>query len=276
MTLTAEIEEFFATPPAALNHTRALQAFNEFKFFLNRGEIRAAERVGEAWEVHPWVKKGILLGMRLGAPAETVVNAQVRFIERTTFPLRHLSVDDGVMLPAGGSAIRDGAFVGRGVLCEPPTYIDAGAYVDADTAIGSHSLIGSCVQVGKNVRLGPGTLLEGTLEPLKALPVILEDDVSIMGGSLVGGSVIIRHGVVIGPGVMLTAGTEVHDVSLEKTYAASGEDPLIIPPNAVVVSGQRPLRQPDRSTTVTRTVAIIVRYREPGQPASAVLKDLLV
>lgn len=276
MTLAGEIEEFYATPPDALNRHRALQAFNEFKFFLNRGEIRAAERSGDEWQVHAWVKKGLLLGLRLGMPTEITVNAQVRYVELTTFPLRHLSIEDGVMLPAGGSAIRDGVFVGRGVLCSPPMYIEAGAYVDAGTSVGSHSLIGSCSQLCRNVHIGPGTQIEGMLEPVEALPVIIEEDVYMAGTSCVRGSVIIRHGAVLGPGVMLSGGEAVYDAALERTYASAGDGPLVIPPNAVVVQGQRPLGQAHGpAAAIARTVPVIVQYREPGRPAAAALRDVL-
>ena len=276
MTLSAEIEEFFETPPDTLNRHRALQAFNEFKFFLNRGEIRAADRAGDAWQVHAWVKKGILLGLRLGTPAEITLNAQVRYIETNTFPLRHLSVEDGVMVPAGGSAIRDGAFIGRGVLCSPPMYIEAGAYIDAGTSVGSHSLIGSCTQVGRNVHIGPGTQIESMLEPVEALPTILEDDVYLAGMSWVQGSVIVRHGAVIGPGVSLSGGGAVYDEALETTHAPAGDGALVIPPYAVVVQGQR-LSEHQRGpgAGVSRSVPVIVQYREPERSASAVLKDVL-
>ncbi len=263
MTLVLDIEEYFATPSDALNRHRALQAFNEFKFFLNRGEIRAADRVGDTWQVHAWVKKGILLGMRLGTPVEVTLNAQVRYVETTTFPLRHLSVDDGVMVPAGGSAIRDGAFVGRGVHCAPPMYIEAGAYVDAGTIVGSHSLIGSCAQIGRNVHIGPGTLIEGMLEPIDALPVIIEEDAYLAGASC-------------GPGVMLSGGATVYDAAVERTYAPVGDGPLVIPPNAVVVQGQRRVGQQDAAVaSATRTVPVIVQYREPERAALAVLKDVM-
>ena len=275
MTLAAEIEEFYAAPSDSLNRHRALQAFNEFKFFLNRGEIRAAERAGDTWQVHGWVKKGILLGLRLGTPTEIVLNSQVRYVETNTFPLRHLSVEDGVTLPAGGSAIRDGVFVGRGVRCSPPMYIEAGAYVDTGTSVGSHVLIGSCTQVCRNVHIGPGTQIEGMLEPVEALPVIIEEDVHIAGTAWIQGSVIIRHGAIIGPGVMLPGGGAVYDAALEKTHTPAGDGTLVIPPNAVVVPGQRPAAQPHGpGAGFTRTVPVIVQYREPGRPASAVLKDV--
>ena len=276
MTLAAEIEEFFATPSDTLNRHRALQAFNEFKFFLNRGEIRAADRAGDAWQVHAWVKKGILLGLRLGTPVEISLNAQVRYIETNTFPLRHLSVEDGVMVPAGGSAIRDGVFMGRGVLCFPPMYIEAGAYIDAGTSVGSHSLIGSCSQVGRNVHIGPGTQIESMLEPVEALPAILEDEVYLAGMSWVQGSVIVCHGAVIGPGVALSGGGAVYDAALEKMHAPAGDRPLVIPPYAVVVQGQRLLEhQRGPGAGVSRSIPVIVQYSEPGRSASAVLKDVL-
>jgi 2,3,4,5-tetrahydropyridine-2-carboxylate N-succinyltransferase len=209
-------------------------------------------------------------------PVEVTLNAQVRYVETTTFPLRHLSVDDGVMVPAGGSAIRDGAFVGRGVECSPPMYIEAGAFVDAGTSVGSHALVGSCTQVSKNVHIGPGTLIAGLLEPIDALPVILEDDVYLAGASWVQGSVIIRHGAVIGPGVMLSGGATIYDAACGTTYAPPVDGPLVIPPNAVVVQSQRQLGQsPAAAGGVAQTVPVIVRYREPGRAAPAVLKDVL-
>lgn len=276
MTLASEIEEFFAAPADTLNRHRALQAFNELKFFLNRGEIRAADRAGEQWLVHSWVKKGLLLGMRLGTPAEITLNAQVRYIETTTFPLRHLSVDDGVAMPAGGSAIRDGAFVGRGVRCSPPMYIDAGAYVDTGATVGSHSTVGSCTQIGKNAHLGPGTQIDGMLEPVEALPVILEDDVFVAGNAWIQGSVIVRHGAVLGPGVALSGSGTVYDAALDTTHAARGDGPLVIPANAVVVAGFRALDGPRGGATgLGRAAAVVVRYREPGRPAQAALRDAL-
>jgi 2,3,4,5-tetrahydropyridine-2-carboxylate N-succinyltransferase len=274
MTLAGEIEEFFESPEEGRSRQRALQAFNEFKFFLNRGEIRAAERPGESWQVNVWVKKGILLGQRIGTPVEIVQNSQVRFVETNTFPLRHLSVEDGVSVPAGGSAIRDGVFLGRGVRCAPPMYIDTGAYVDSGTVIGSHSLVGSCTQVGKNVHIGPGVLIEGMLEPLEAMPVILEDDVHVAGASWIQGSVVIRHGAVVGPGVMLAGGVGIYDAALECIHAPAGDGSLTIPSYAIVVQGTRPVGQ-GRPAGVHLSAPVIIQYREPGQSAPAALRDAL-
>ncbi|HTO94326.1 MAG TPA: 2,3,4,5-tetrahydropyridine-2,6-dicarboxylate N-succinyltransferase, partial [Bacteroidota bacterium] len=153
MPLQADIEALYAADPAQLDRNEALRRFAEFKFFLNRGELRAAEKRGNAWRVNAWVKKGILLGFRLGELTDVSIDGRFRYFDKSTFPLKALSASDGVRLVPGGSAIRDGAFVARGVVCMPPMYINVGAYVDEGTMVDSHALVGSCAQVGKRVHI---------------------------------------------------------------------------------------------------------------------------
>lgn len=149
MSLQRDIERLFDQEPATVDRPAALSSFAEFKFFLNRGEIRAAECVNRDWKVNQWVKKGIILGFRLGALEDVSIDQRFRFFDRSTFPLKTLTVNDGVRVVPGGSSIRDGAFVARGVVCMPPMYINVGAYVDEGTMVDSHALVGSCAQVGK-------------------------------------------------------------------------------------------------------------------------------
>ena len=163
MALQADIEALYDADPATIDRAEALKKFSEFKFFLNRGEIRAAEKSGEGWTVNHWVKKGILLGFRLGALQDVSIDSRFRFFDRSTYPLKNLTAGDGVRLVPGGSSIRDGAFVARGVVCMPPMYINTGAYVDAGTMVDSHALVGSCAQIGKRVHISAAAQIGGVL-----------------------------------------------------------------------------------------------------------------
>ncbi|MDQ3820469.1 MAG: 2,3,4,5-tetrahydropyridine-2,6-dicarboxylate N-succinyltransferase, partial [Acidobacteriota bacterium] len=119
--------------------------FDAFKAALNRGEVRAAERDAEgAWRVNSWVKRGILLGFRMGALVEMSSSPSLRFFDKDTYPVRQTSVSENIRIVPGGSSVRDGAYLATGVVCMPPMYVNAGAYVDEGTMIDSHALVGSC------------------------------------------------------------------------------------------------------------------------------------
>ena len=61
---------------------------------------------------------------------------------RHTFPMRRFSVDDGVRIVPGGSSVRSGAYLAKGVICAPPMFVNVGGYVDEGTMIDSHALVG--------------------------------------------------------------------------------------------------------------------------------------
>ncbi len=176
--LAAEIDRLFAAPPrpAAGNEAADFALLDRFKAALNRGEIRAAEPDAEAatgWRVNPWVKRGILLGFRMGRIVDLTVGGdgspgRLPFFDKHTYPVREIGLDDGVRVVPGGSAMRDGVYLGRGVTCMPPMYVNVGAYVDDGTMIDSHALVGSCAQVGKRVHLSAAAQLGGVLEPVGA------------------------------------------------------------------------------------------------------------
>src|SRR5881296_2372987 len=214
--------------------------FAEFRAALARGEVRTAERRSDgAWCVNAWVKRGILLGFRMGALVDMSAHASLRFFDKDTYPVRPTTLADRVRIVPGGSTIRDGAYVAPGVVCMPPMYVNVGAYVDEGTMIDSHALVGSCAQIGKRVHLSAAAQVGGVLEPVGALPVIIEDDVLVGGGCGVYEGTIVRERAVLAPGTILTGSTVVHDVVREQVYRrpAGGGGVLEIPAGAVVVPG---------------------------------------
>jgi 2,3,4,5-tetrahydropyridine-2-carboxylate N-succinyltransferase len=276
MTLKESIEHFYAQDVSGIDKERALQAFHRFKFFLNRGEMRAAEFVDGAWKVNHWVKKGILLGFRLGELVDNSINKEFHYFDKSTYPLKQFTLEDGVRLVPGGSAIRDGAHIARGVVCMPPMYINVGAYVDENTMIDSHALVGSCAQIGKRVHLSAATQIGGVLEPIGALPVIIEDDVFVGGNCGIYEGTIVKHGAVIAAGVILTGGTPVYDAVKHTVYRKQADSPLVIPENAVVVQGSRPLTSAWAKTEqLSISTPIIIKYRDDKTDASTSLEDAL-
>src|SRR5713101_3628864 len=189
------------------------EAFAAFKAALNRGEVRAAEPTTESplgWKVNAWVKRGILLGFRIGAVVDmSADHGRLPFFDKATYPLRRFDVAGGVRIVPGGSSIRDGCYVGRGVTCMPPMFINVGAYVDDGAMIDSHALVGSCAQVGKRVHLSAAAQVGGVLEPVGALPVIVEDDVLVGGNCGIYEGTIVRRRAVLAPGTVVTGSTPV-------------------------------------------------------------------
>jgi 2,3,4,5-tetrahydropyridine-2,6-dicarboxylate N-succinyltransferase len=276
MSLQSDIEQLYAQELSALDRARAVQIFNEFKFFLNRGEVRAAEKVHGEWRVNHWVKKGILLGFKIGELEDFSLNPHFRYFDKSTYPLKQLAASDGVRLVPGGSSIRDGAYVARGVVCMPPMYINVGAYVDEHTMIDSHALVGSCAQVGKWVHISAGVQIGGVLEPVGAMPVIIEDHVLVGGNCGIYEGTIVENGAVIGAGVILTRSTPVYDVVRQTILRRQGDKPLVIPERAVVVPGNRPLSGGwAEAQQLTIATPIIVKYRDEKTDASTVLEDIL-
>ena len=276
MTLQQEIEDVYGQDLTGTHRARALQIFNEFIFFLNRGEVRAAEKIHGEWTVNQWVKKGILLGFRLGEMEDISVSNYFKFFDKHTYRLKKLSLGDGVRLVPGGSSIRDGAYVAKGVVCMPPMYINVGAYVDEDTMVDSHALVGSCCQVGKRVHVSAGAHLGGVLEPIGAVPVIIEDDVFLGGHCGVYEGTIVRQGAVIAAGVTLTGSTAVYDTVRQRVYRKESDRSLVIPEGAVVVPGTRPLTNEwARAEQLSVFTPLIIKYRDVRTSAYTALEDSL-
>lgn len=276
MPLRERIEELAAKADAPFTDAdRAL--FAEFKSALNRGEIRAAEKSSSGqWSVNSWVKQGILLGFRMGVLVDMSASTSLRFFDKDTYPVRPLTVADEVRIVPGGSSIRDGAFVARGVVCMPPMYVNAGAYVDEGTMIDSHALVGSCAQIGKRVHLSAAAQIGGVLEPVGAVPVVIEDDVLVGGGCGVYEGTIVRERAVLAAGTILTGSTPVYDLVRETVYQRKADAPLEIPAGAVVVPGSRAVQsERGREWGLSIYAAVIVKYRDAKTDRAVQLEDYL-
>jgi 2,3,4,5-tetrahydropyridine-2-carboxylate N-succinyltransferase len=275
--LEEEIQRHFAAGAAA-NDPSAREAFSQFRSALERGEIRAASpdpASPTGWRVNVWVKQGILLGFRIGTLTESSAGS-LSFVDKHTYPARAFTQGDGIRLVPGGSSIRAGAYLAKGVVCMPPMYINAGAYIGEGTMVDSHALVGSCAQIGKNVHLSAAAQIGGVLEPINASPVIIEDNVLIGGNCGVYEGAIVRTGAVLAAGTILTRGTPVFDLVNGTVIRATEELPLIIPPNAVVVPGSRAItRGKGEEWGLSLYAPVIVKYRDEKTDLSTTLEDLL-
>jgi 2,3,4,5-tetrahydropyridine-2,6-dicarboxylate N-succinyltransferase len=276
--LQESIEKHFAAGAAAGQDPAAMEAFLELRTALERGEVRAASpnvNSPSGWRVNPWVKQGILLGFRLGTLVE-MPGVGLSFVDKHTFPARRFVAGDGVRVVAGGSAVRAGAHVARGVICMPPMYINAGAFVDEGALVDSHALVGSCAQIGKRVHLSAAAQIGGVLEPVNASPVVIEDDVMVGGNSGVYEGTVVRKGAVLAAGTILTRGTPVFDLVSGQVLRATAELPLIIPENAVVVPGSRAVsRGKGAEWGLSLYAPVIVKYRDEKTSLSTALEELL-
>jgi 2,3,4,5-tetrahydropyridine-2-carboxylate N-succinyltransferase len=275
-TLRAELERFADGVPPGEEPT-ALEVFRALKAELNAGRVRAAERGADGrWHANAWVKAGILLGFRLGQVGPAATGGPFPFFDKDTYPLRALGPEDGVRVVPGGSAIRDGCYVARGVVCMPPMYVNVGAYVDEGTMIDSHALVGSCAQIGRRVHLSAAAQIGGVLEPAGALPVVIEDEVLVGGNCGVYEGTVVRERAVLAPGTVLTGGTVVFDLVHDRAYRRDGERPLEIPPGAVVVPGTRPVRSgPGKAAGIALYAPVIVKYRDEKTDIAVRLEELL-
>jgi 2,3,4,5-tetrahydropyridine-2-carboxylate N-succinyltransferase len=260
-----------------VQESAALEVFRELKAALNAGTVRAAERGADGvWRAHAWVKAGILLGFRLGRMGPAVPGSPFPFYDKDTYPLRAIGPNDGIRVVPGGSAIRDGCYLARGVVCMPPMYINVGAYVDEGTMVDSHALVGSCAQIGRRVHLSAGAQIGGVLEPAGALPVIIEDEALVGGNCGVYEGAVVRERVVLAPGTLLTGGTVVYDLVRDRVYRREGDRPLEIPAGAVVVPGTRMVKSGvGQREGIGLYTPVIVKYRDEKTDAAVRLEDLL-
>lgn len=286
--LPSQIEQLFDATPASYTEEH-FRLFSEFKNALNRGEVRAAEpdpATKTGWRVNAWVKKGILLGFRMGSivdmsadrPAVASPNERTRqpSIDKSTYPLRAIAVADGIRIVPGGSSIRDGCYIGRGVVCMPPMFVNVGAYVGEGTMIDSHALVGSCAQIGRNCHISAASQIGGVIEPVGALPVIIEDDVLVGGNSGVYEGTVVKRRAVLGTGTILNRSIPVYDLVKDAVYTATETEPLVIPEEAIVVPGSRAVSHPlGKKYGLSLQAAVIVKYRDAKTDARVQLEDLL-
>ncbi|HZN09606.1 MAG TPA: 2,3,4,5-tetrahydropyridine-2,6-dicarboxylate N-succinyltransferase [Pyrinomonadaceae bacterium] len=251
--------------------------FEEFKSALNTGAIRAAEKNANGdWVVNSWVKQGLLLGFRMGALVDMSTGESFKFFDKDTYPARPTKIGENVRIVPGGSTIRDGAYVAPSVVCMPPMFVNAGAYVDEGTMIDSHALVGSCAQIGKRVHISAAAQIGGVLEPVGAVPVIVEDDVLVGGNCGVYEGAIVRERAVLASGTILTGSTPVYDLVRGEIYQRTADGPLQIPAGAVVVPGARSVNnERGRAWGLSLYAAVIVKYRDEKTESSVQLEDYL-
>jgi len=330
MNLQAQIEEFYGRDTKEFSE-ECFRAFDELKAALNEGRVRAAEPDPSSltgWRVNTWVKKGILLGFRIGRVVEmpiwrpgagmgpavagsswpphidrqgTVardavpenrrsetaatemaqrqtaeVALQGQFRDKHTYPLKEIPADRNIRIVPGGSSIRDGCYIGQGVVCMPPMYVNVGAYVDDGTMIDSHALVGSCAQVGKRVHISAAAQIGGVLEPVGAMPVVIEDDVLVGGNAGVYEGTLVGAGAVLAAGTILTGSTPVYDLVRDAVYRREGEKPLMIPTGAVVVPGARAVTKGrGKELGISLYTPVIIKYRDEKTDQAVRLEDLL-
>ena len=277
--LASEIDRVSAAG-AQPDREQVRDLFITLRHALSRGEIRAAEPDSgspSGWRVNAWVKRGILLGFKFGTTVESHLTAHQErwpFLDKDTLPLKQVHVQSGVRIVPGGSSVRDGVYLGRGVICMPPMYINIGAYVGEGTLVDSHALVGSCAQIGARVHLSAAAQIGGVLEPVGALPVVIEDDVLVGGNCGVYEGAIVKRRAVLAAGTIITGSTPVYDVVNDRVIEPQPGEPLLIPEGAVVVPGTRPLeRGRAREWALAVATPVIVKYRDEKTSARTALES---
>jgi 2,3,4,5-tetrahydropyridine-2-carboxylate N-succinyltransferase len=277
MTLAAEVEALSAAGPAT-DRQAAREAFARLRAQLSSGEVRAAEpdpSTTTGWRVNTWVKQGILLGFKFGDIADmSSDHGRWPFFDKDTLPLKPLDVQSGVRIVPGGSTVRDGAYLGRGVICMPPMYINIGAWIGEGTLVDSHALVGSCAQIGSRVHLSAAAQIGGVLEPVGALPVIIEDDVLVGGNCGIYEGAVVKRRAVLASGVILTRSTPIYDLPNERVIEPLPGQPLVVPEGAVVVPGARTVTSgKGRDWGLSVATPIIVKYRDERTDARTALEQ---
>ena len=272
----SSIEVRVRTLSTITDRAEAVKTIGLFLAELEKGSIRAATRDADGvWHAAAWIKEGILAAFKFGVLTEFASGA-LSFIDKDTLPARRFHIQDGVRIVPGGSSIRRGAYVGKGVVMMPPAYVNIGAFVDDETMIDSHALVGSCAQVGKRVHLSAGAQIGGVLEPVGSIPVVIEDDVVVGGNCGIYEGTIVRGRAVIGAGVVLTGSTPVYDVVRGQIYRRTAERPLEIPFGAVVIPGARPLKGAfAEQFQLQITTPVIVKYRDEKTDSATALEEAL-
>ena len=286
--LSELVDRLAATPSSSTLPDETLDVVETLLSRLEEGRVRAAERAPDGtWRAVPWVKRGILLGFRVGRMSDMSVGGDnaandgggggtLSFVDKHTYPPRRFSVSDGVRVVPGGSSIRRGAHIARGVVCMPPMYVNVGAYVAEGTMVDSHVLVGSCAQIGARVHLSAAAQIGGVLEPVNATPVVIEDEVLVGGNCGVFEGTVVRERAVLAAGVVLTRGTPVFDLVRETVYRADAEKPLEIPAGAVVVPGARAVRDGwGMQQGLSLQTPVIVKYRDAQTDLATALESWL-
>ena len=276
MSLADSITELFSQGSAA-SKDAARELFAQFRAELAAGRVRAAEpdpASPTGWRVNVWVKQGILLGFRFGDVVDMGIGkGRLPFFDEDTLPLKPLDIANRVRLVPGGSSVRDGAYLGKGIICMPPMFINIGAYVGDGTLVDSHALVGSCAQIGQRVHLSAAAQIGGVIEPVGAMPVIVEDDVLVGGSCGVYEGAIIKRRAVLASGTIITGSTPIYDLPNERIIKPEPGQPLVVPEGAVVVPGARQVSVgAGREWGLSLATPVIVKYRDEKTDARTELE----
>lgn len=273
--LEAAVERLAASSSPA--REEALPLLRELLDALEEGRVRAAAPSGSGWTVHAWVKRGILLGFRVGINVAVDAGPAFHFRDRDTYPTWDASRSGrNVRVVPGGTTVRRGAYLADGVVVMPPAYVNVGAWVGEGTMIDSHALVGSCAQIGAGVHLSAAAQVGGVLEPVGALPVVIEDGVFVGGGCGIYEGTRVGAGAVLAAGVVLARSVPIYDLVLGTIHRGTSDQPLVVPAGAVVVPGARPasgefaLRH-----GLSLQTPVIVKYRDAGTDAASALEQAL-
>jgi 2,3,4,5-tetrahydropyridine-2-carboxylate N-succinyltransferase len=267
MSLRASIESLVAEKDLTPRRDEARAAFADLRRALSEGSVRAAEPDASAptgWRVNTWVKQGILLGFRSGGLVDVSADhGRWPFFDKDTLPLRRFAVSDNVRVVPGGSTVRDGAYVAPGVICMPPMYVNIGAWVGEGTLIDSHALVGSCAQIGRHVHLSAAAQIGGVIEPVGALPVVIEDEVLVGGNTGVYEGAVVKARAVIAAGTVITGSTPLYDLPNSRIIKPEPGQPLVVPEGAVVVPGARAVTVgAGKGWGLSLATPVIVKYRD--------------
>ena len=270
--------ERLAAPGVEASKEDARQAFAALRSALSEGSVRAAQPDPTSpggWKVNAWVKRGILLGFRFGDTIDmSADHGRWPFFDKDTLPLKSVGAWSAVRIVPGGSTVRDGAWLGRGVICMPPMFVNIGAYVGDESLIDSHALVGSCAQIGSRVHLSAAAQIGGVLEPVGALPVIVEDDVLIGGNCGVYEGTIVKRRAVLAAGTIITGSTPIYDLPNDRIIEPIAGQPVIVPEGAVVVPGSRPVTSGrGREWGLSLATPVIVKYRDERTSARTALES---
>ena len=281
-TFSAKMLRYAETPAGEALPADAEAMVEQLLEALERGTVRAAERDAAGdWHAVAWVKRGILLGFRIGRIVDMSIGGhhgepRFGFFDKHTYPPQPLTTANGVRIVPGGTAIRRGAHLAAGVVCMPPSYVNVGAWIGAGTMVDSHALVGSCAQIGERVHLSAAAQIGGVLEPVNASPVVIEDDVLVGGNCGVYEGTIVRAKAVLAAGVVLTRGTPVYDLVHERVHRGDAEHPLEIPASAVVVPGARRVAGGwGAEQGLSLQTPVIVKYRDERTDLATALEGWL-
>jgi 2,3,4,5-tetrahydropyridine-2-carboxylate N-succinyltransferase len=278
----AKVLAYAETPAGQTLLPDAEQVVETLLGALEAGTVRAAERAADgSWHAVPWVKRGILLGFRVGRIVDMSIGGhhgepRFAFFDKHCYPPQPFALASGVRIVPGGSAVRRGAYLAPGVVCMPPMYVNVGAWIGAGTMVDSHALVGSCAQIGERVHLSAAAQIGGVLEPVNAAPVVIEDDVLVGGNCGVYEGTVVRARAVLAAGVVLTRGTPVYDLVNERVYRGDAERPLEIPSGAVVVPGARQVSKGwGAEQGLSLQTPVIVKYRDERTDLATALEAWL-